>query len=92
MRYAMCVAGNEAFNGGETMINVNKLKGKIVERGLSVQDVAKAIGISTASLYRKMDPSGSTMYIHEAYEISRVLKLTLDEVNAIFFCRFSRIK
>jgi hypothetical protein len=37
------------------MVNTNKLRGKIVENGLSVADVAKSIGISVASLYRKMD-------------------------------------
>lgn len=67
------------------MINVNKLKGKIVENGLSVADVSKAIGIGTASLYRKMNGKEETMYVKDAYAIGRLLKLSTDEMNAIFF-------
>lgn len=67
------------------MINVNKLKGKIVENGLSVADVAKAIGIGTASLYRKMNGKEETMYVKDDYAIGQLLKLSTDEMNAIFF-------
>lgn len=67
------------------MINVNKLKGKIVEKGMTTAELAKSIGISTASLYRKIDGSGSTMNISEAYNIGHTLDLTADEMNDIFF-------
>lgn len=67
------------------MINVNKFKGKIVENGLSVADVAMAIGIGTASLYRKMNGKEETMYVKDAYAIGQLLKLSTDEMNAIFF-------
>lgn len=36
------------------MINVNALKGKIVERGKTQTDVAKAIGIAPKTFYDKM--------------------------------------
>ncbi len=36
------------------MIQVNKLKGIIVEKGLSQADVAKAIGITPKTFYEKM--------------------------------------
>ena len=67
------------------MINVNKLKGKIVENGLSVAEVAEAIGIGTASLYRKMNGKDETMYVKDAYAIGQLLKLTADDMNTIFF-------
>jgi len=67
------------------LVNTNLLKGKIVEKGLSVSSVAKAIGISTASMYRKINNYGDNMLIKEAYEIGQLLELTSDEVNAIFF-------
>ena len=73
------------------MINVNKLKGKIVENGLSVADVANAIGIGTASLYRKMNGKDETMYVKDTYAIGRLLKLTPDEMNAIFLLLVSQI-
>ncbi len=67
------------------MINTNKLRGKIVENGLSVADVAKSIGISVASLYRKMDGGGDTMYVKDAYAIGQLLRLTDEDMNSIFF-------
>ncbi len=68
------------------MINVNKLRGKIVECGLSVADLAKLIGCSAASLYRKMEPSGQFLSIKEARLIGEALDLSAEEMDAIFFC------
>ena len=67
------------------MVNTNMLKGKIVENGLSVADVAKAIGISTASMYRKITNCGESMLVREAYAIGHLLQLTAAEMNSIFF-------
>lgn len=67
------------------MINTNMLKGKIVENGLSVADVAKSIGISTASMYRKINNCGETMLIKDAYAVGKLLHLTSEEMNSIFF-------
>lgn len=66
------------------MVNTNMLKGKIVESGLSVADVAKAIGISTASMYRKITNCGESMLVREAYAIGHLLQLTAAEMNSIF--------
>lgn len=70
------------------MVNVNKLKGKIVERGMSIEKVAEAIGIDKATLYRKLSSGGEMFLIKEADAISRVLNLSGDEVNAIFFSQY----
>ena len=34
------------------MVNVNKLRGKIVENGMSVEKLAGAIGVDKATIYR----------------------------------------
>ena len=70
------------------MVNVNKLKGKIVECGLSVQELADKIGVDKATLYRKLNANGETFLIKEADAISKVLGLTGEEVNAIFFSQY----
>jgi len=67
------------------MINVNKLKGKIVEKGLSIEDVAKAIGINKSTLYRKINNNGETLTIKEANVICKVLGLCGKEAAEIFF-------
>ena len=69
------------------MVNVNKLKGRIVECGLSVGILAERIGMDRATLYRKMNSNGDTMLIKDADKIAKELDLSLDEAAAIFFSR-----
>ena len=66
-------------------MNVNKLKGKIVEKGLSIKTLADIIGIDRATLYRKLSNNGDTLLIREANSIVSALKLSPDEAVAIFF-------
>lgn len=67
------------------MVNVNKLKGKIVEANLNVSKVAEAIGIDDSTLYRKLRNSGASITIKEANEMVKLLKLTSEEARLIFF-------
>lgn len=66
-------------------VNVNKLKAKLVENGMSVEDLAEKIEVDRATLYRKMSNGGRTMLVRDANAIARVLKLTAEEAVAIFF-------
>lgn len=70
------------------MVNVNKLKGKIVECGLNVETLAGQIGIDKSTFYRKLTNDGETFTIGEADSIAMALNLTGDEVNAIFFSQY----
>ena len=70
------------------MVNVNKLKGKIVENGMSVQELAELVNIDKATFYRKLNANGETFLIREADAISKALNLTMDEVTAIFFSQY----
>ncbi|WP_127588913.1 helix-turn-helix domain-containing protein [Paenibacillus koleovorans] len=66
------------------MVNVNKLKGKIVERGFSVADVAVRIKMHKSTLHRKLN-DGDSFSIKEANLISKVLGLSSAEAMEIFF-------
>ena len=70
------------------MVNVNKLKAKLVENGYNVETMAEKIGMDRATLYRRLGSNGESFTIGEADAISRELKLTGEEVNAIFFAQF----
>ena len=70
------------------MVNVNKLKGKIVERGMSVEELANKIGVDKSTLYRKLNQSGETFTIREANLICKILELNGDEATAIFFSQY----
>ena len=68
-----------------TNVNVNKLKGKIVESGMSVASLAKIIGMDKATLYRKLANNGDTMLVKDANNIVRALHLSVDDAVSIFF-------
>lgn len=65
-------------------MNIPKLKGQMVERGLNVETLAAKIGVDKATLYRKLNASDK-FTIGEAQRIKDVLGLSNDEASAIFF-------
>lgn len=67
------------------MANMNKLRGKIIENGLSIEQLAGQIGIDRATLYRKIATDGRTFTVKEADDIKRVLNLSVEEAFTIFF-------
>ncbi|VTT11388.1 phage repressor [Streptococcus gordonii] len=66
------------------MVNVAKLKGKIVERDITQEELAKNIGITKSTFYRKMKQNGN-FSIKEVNLIVSSLNLTKDEAINIFF-------
>lgn len=68
---------------GETTMNVNKLRGKIVENEMNISVLASKMGIDRSTLYRKLD--NETLTIKEVKRIVEILNLSLNEANAIFF-------
>ncbi len=65
-------------------MNVLKLRGKIVEKGINVEALANSINIDRATLYRKLN-DGERFTIGEALRIKDALELTAEEACAIFF-------
>ena len=64
-------------------MKVNKLKAKIVERGMNVECVARQIGINKASLYRKLN-NFENITIGEAPKLQEVLEMEDMEAYEIF--------
>lgn len=73
---------------GINLVNVNKLKGKIVEKGLSVEKLADSIGMDRSTLYRKLSNNGETITIKEADLMVNELNLNLKEASDIFFSQY----
>jgi len=67
------------------MVNINKLRGKMVEMCINAETLAGKIGVDKSTLYRKMNNGGDTFTIGEANRIVQILSLTADEAVAIFF-------
>ena len=68
-------------------VNIPKLKGKLTEMSMSVEELAEKMGINKATLYRKMANGGLGFSVKDANLIVEILQLTLDEAMAIFFAR-----
>lgn len=66
-------------------IKVNLLKAKLVERELSVTNLAEMIGLDRATLYRKLQDGGYGITVGEANKIVSALNLSLTEAMEIFF-------
>lgn len=68
------------------MLNVQKLKGKIVEKGKTVEDVSTELGINPSTFYRKL--KNNSFEIREADSIATILSLSGTEACAIFFSQY----
>ncbi len=64
--------------------NMQKLKGKIIEKGFSQETLAIAINMNKATLNRKLQ-NGEKFTVGEANKIVQVLGLTYQEAMEIFF-------
>ena len=64
-------------------MDTQKLKSKIVEKGWNVENLADAIKMDRATLYRKLK-GDVRMTIGEARKIKEVLNLSEDEAVSIF--------
>jgi predicted transcriptional regulator len=64
-------------------MNLNKLKAKIVEKGMNVETLAENIGVDRSSMYRKLN-NFDKISIGEAKRIKAALDLTNEEASVIF--------
>ena len=68
------------------MFKKNEFRAEVVRNGMSLEDVAKAIGINYVSLNRKMNGT-SDFYRGEIEKIVRLLNLSGEDVLRIFFAK-----
>lgn len=66
------------------MFRRNELKAEMVRRGMTNETLAAAIGLSPATLYRKMFEH-SDFYRNEIVKIADVLQLSDEDIRRIFF-------
>ena len=65
-------------------MNVAKLKSVLVERGSNVESLAKSMGLSRSSLYRKFNGS-EKITVEHIQKIKQELNLTDADIMSIFF-------
>ncbi len=60
-------------------LNINKLKGKMVEHQKSTEEMAKELGISCATLLRRLGEP-ETFTVSEVIKISKLLSLEASDI------------
>ena len=70
--------------------NIRMLRGKLVEKGMSMDDLAKLIGRDRATIYRRFASGGGAFTLQEIRSIASVLELTWDDIYHIFFEQMSQ--
>lgn len=66
-------------------MNVQMLKGKIVEAATTQEAIADAIGVDRSTFYRKMKRKGNSFTVEEMNKIVASIPLTKEEAVSIFF-------
>jgi predicted transcriptional regulator len=79
----VCDKSYHPIQKGEKHMNLNKLKAKIVEKGMNVETLAENIGVDRSSMYRKLN-NFDKISIGEAKRIKAALDLTNEEASVIF--------
>lgn len=83
LRVSMYTEVADMRHCGESKMQINKLRGKIAENRTSISKLAKKMGINPSTLYRKFNSGDIT--VRQADTIIKLLHLTFDEVQQIFF-------
>ena len=65
------------------MLDVQKLKGKITEKGRNIESVSADLGMNPATFYRKM--KNNSFKIKEVDKLVKILSLNGNEATSIFF-------
>lgn len=65
-------------------VNIPKLRGLMVENGVSVELLAKRLGQNRSTVYRKLSNPAS-ITVGDACKISELLELSASELSEIFF-------
>lgn len=64
--------------------NMDALRAKMAELGISNETLAKRLGIDVSTLYRKMKSEGTNFTVGQMHTIVAVLGLTCEEASSIF--------
>lgn len=71
------------------MANIPKLKGRLVESGVTVRNLAEMSGVSASQMYRKLKNHGEHMSLDDVNKIIAALKLRPDDAIEIFLPQVS---
>lgn len=66
-------------------MNAPMFRGKLVERQISIKELAKSIDLSVSQVYRKLRADGDTFTLAQVSKMSELMCLSKEETLRIFF-------
>ncbi|WP_153721772.1 helix-turn-helix transcriptional regulator [Sporosarcina cascadiensis] len=66
------------------MLNISKVKGRMMELGFSQKDLANMLGVSLPTVNQKIN-NKRPLYLKEVLEIARLLQIKETELASYFF-------
>lgn len=69
------------------MVNVDRLREALANKGITVEKAAEAIGVDRATLYRRLAQNGTRFTLDEVEKLSNLLALSRADLERIFFDR-----
>lgn len=60
-------------------MNVQKIKGRMVELKISGQEMAKKLGMNSSTFYRKLQNNGENFTVKDLYGIAKELDLSKEQ-------------
>ena len=70
-------------------MNTDKLKALIAEKGMTIDSVAKEIGMDPSTFYRKLKSNGNNFSIGEMHALQELLEIATEDCVNIFLCNHS---
>lgn len=71
-------------------VNMDKLRGKMAEKNIGKEELAKKIGVDASTFYRKMKDEGVSFTIGQMHRIVDELGLSREEATTIFLWQNSQ--
>ena len=71
-------------------VDTNKLRGKMAERRVTQEELARQIGMNAATFYRKMQANGLAFTVGQMHDMVDFLHMSADEATNIFLCNNSQ--
>lgn len=67
------------------MVNIERLKGALRARNVTVEQASDAIGINPATFYRRLNRAGEKFTVSEVGKLAKLLNMNSKTMQSIFF-------
>lgn len=67
------------------MVDVRKLKARVVEAGMTIPELANRMEMNPSTLYRKLKNNGEGLLVKDVDRIITIIDLPGGDINNIFF-------